>query len=434
MSTPQNLPPDRRPGGAVFFLSYARTPVFDLQGEQDPDYWVSRFYEDLSQAVLELLAIEPGSAPGFMDLKLTLGEDWRRSISGALATCQAFVALYSPRYFATEYCGKEWAAVEDRITADRAAERPPTVRILPVVWAPVRPENLPAVARDIQAFAYAQSPAYRDFGVSGLIRLARWRNDYQRFIRLLAKQVATAATSSAPGPGEVRDYSRLRNAFEDEGATSSMPQLRITVVAPDSGRLPLGRDPIYYGPRARDWRPFAPAATRTLAAACVDLTTSLGFKPVVEDWRTSRLGTSAAPQSPGLLLVDPWVVRSDAEAGPWLERFDASRHESTSVIVATNPDDRQSAAAGAELDSALSRALGRRLSAGGLREHSVARIDSLDQLGHTLPTVTSAAAKQFLRLAKAYPPKGDPVAKPRLRGSAMKPPADGGPQSEGSAG
>ena len=439
MNPAQDSAADTRAADAVFFLSYARTPVYDAEiydpeGDRSPDYWVNRFWEDLTAAVHELLP--DGRAVGFMDVRIPLGSHWSTHISDALAECRTFVALYSPRYFTSVNCGREWAAVEDRIVGAQDLGQPPPVRILPVLWTPVRAHDLPAAARRIQSVTSQFSDAYREFGVSGLIRLARWQEDYRRLLHWLADQIAADARALMPERRpRLLDYRTLRNAFEDASPSSSVPQLGITVLAPDSGRLPPGRDPRYYGPRAVDWRPFAPTVGQTLAGTCLDVTRSLAFEPLVQDWHTSSLVRPGAARSPGLLLVDPWAVQDDAEAESWLRRFDEGDHESTAVLVVAGAEDRQSAEHRSSLNEALLRCLPRRLARTGPREHSIARIDSLEQLGRTLPAVTSAAAKQFLRQAKTYPPKGDPVAKPRLRGPAMNPPAaDGGAQPEGSAG
>jgi FxsC-like protein len=420
----------------LFFLSYARTPVYDPQQTYDADHWVRTFYGDLVQSVHEQLSPPSDATPGFIDSNLLVGENWQREISRALAECRVFIALYSPRYFDTEHCGREWAAIEDRLASDRALSRPSSVSLLPVIWAPVHLDRMPAAARRVQMLdAEVSSEQYRKYGVYGLIRLRRWRTEYQELVYRLSRQVVSRASAVSPAPGPVHDYTTLRNAFADDSWNSSVPRLRITVVAPTAENLPPSRDARYYGPRARDWRPFVPQTDRTLADACADVTTSVGFRPYVEDWSSQRPDRWAADEeSPGLLLIDPWAVEADPAAADWLADFDRDGHESTAVLVAGGPDDAQSTEAWARLEEGLRERMPHRYGRTGPREHSLARVGSLQDLGRALPTVTSAAAKQFLRRATAHPPKGDAMARPRLTGPAPSSAADGGPQPEGSDG
>ena len=56
----------------------------------------------------------PGADPGFMDLSMNPGSEWRGELLEAVGTCKVFVALLSPSYTASEWCGKEWDAFSRR--------------------------------------------------------------------------------------------------------------------------------------------------------------------------------------------------------------------------------------------------------------------------------------------------------------------------------
>ena len=101
------------PKKPYFFLSYARTPRLDEHDPTDPDIWVYKLYEDICKNILSMTAARPGSV-GFMDRLNRSGAQWPRGLAGALATCRVFVPLYSPRYFESKNCGKEWFAFARR--------------------------------------------------------------------------------------------------------------------------------------------------------------------------------------------------------------------------------------------------------------------------------------------------------------------------------
>ncbi|MFK8908249.1 TIR-like protein FxsC, partial [Streptomyces sp. YS-3] len=119
-----------------FFLSYAHTPKNDPR-DKDPDLWVRRFFRDLSAHVMQLTALPAGVPAGFMDQHVRPGEDWQEQITEALALCRVFVPLYSPRYFLSEQCGREWFAFAGReaLHQSRSEHHAPPA-IVPALWLP----------------------------------------------------------------------------------------------------------------------------------------------------------------------------------------------------------------------------------------------------------------------------------------------------------
>ena len=107
--------------GRYFFLSYAHSPPLASgwtgtgSASSDPDRWVRQFFLDLSESVREHASPRSGLAPGFFDHGISPGLDWKTSITEALGTAEVFVPLYSPRYFAWSWPGREWACFSDRM-------------------------------------------------------------------------------------------------------------------------------------------------------------------------------------------------------------------------------------------------------------------------------------------------------------------------------
>lgn len=87
----------------LFYLSYAHLPSVETV---DDDLEL-RFFRDLSTEISNLTDLPP-SATGFIDAEIPAGADWQATMMRALAEAQVLVPLYSPRYFKSEWCGREW--------------------------------------------------------------------------------------------------------------------------------------------------------------------------------------------------------------------------------------------------------------------------------------------------------------------------------------
>ncbi|GAA2646772.1 TIR-like protein FxsC [Paractinoplanes durhamensis] len=179
--------------GPLFFLSYARTQ----QGRRpvtpaDANRHVVRLFDDLSENVAELVGIEPGTVPGFMDLNLVGGEHWEQGIRRAATTCQVFVPLLAPPYVRGGWTAMEWKAFEQRPVRVREGETAGS-GILPVIWAPL-PEAPPDEIAAVPLFLPELVPPefdhlYRENGLLGLL-LSRQDEVYDMILWRLAQEIA----------------------------------------------------------------------------------------------------------------------------------------------------------------------------------------------------------------------------------------------------
>ncbi len=85
----------------LFFFSYARANA--------NDNYLNQFFEDLSQRIRDQLGLDANEAVGFFDQpEIKLCGDWEAELNDSLQTCPVIVSMYSPAYFNSTYCGKEW--------------------------------------------------------------------------------------------------------------------------------------------------------------------------------------------------------------------------------------------------------------------------------------------------------------------------------------
>jgi FxsC-like protein len=396
-----------------FFLSYAHESCGDAEVELD--YWVGVFYRDLCRSVEQQAELPKGAIVGFIDRGRRPGDEWPLKLVRALASCRVFVPLYSSRYFADECCGKEWKYFASR-TLDPVSRG---AAIVPGIWEPVEPTKLPAAARTLN-FKHPGSEAYEAYGLYGIMKPSRYRNEYAQIVSDLAGQMVTAAERYPVKQGLGVDYSALESAFGPAEATkgrSADRWVRITVVAPRQGELPGEREnSACYGPSMLDWKPYLPDSTRPIVEGAAELARSLGFRVEVGDLGQHEGDLLAGdPRSgPQILIIDPWallVPRSqqllqwlDGRTMPWVQ-----------AVIPWNVTDDENRKAEGKLRAALRAAFAHKLaevaSTSALAAHGVPSPGDFDVV---LRQLIGVAAKRYLGNAVAFPPGGEMVERPRI--------------------
>ncbi|WP_427165504.1 TIR-like protein FxsC [Streptomyces sp. C1-1] len=392
-----------------FFLSYAHIPSV-RPDEPDPDLWVHRLFRDLCEHIRNLTA-HPG-APGFMDRSMQAGQIWTEELADALGGCRVLVPLYSPRYFISPWCGREWAAFSDR----RVRHRDPEARgtpsaIVPALWAPVPDRRLPDCVKEVQYAQPELGDRYRTFGLYGLAKLHAFRRDYQKAVLHLARRIVEVGENVIVERGDPDGLSTAPDAFTAPPGTPSPAgrRLRISVAAGCLGRLPEGRSTQYYGPTALHWNPYHPASDQPLAQVAAGIATRLDFRADV-----SEFDHRAAPaDAPEVLLIDRWLLR-DPDHRTRLGEYDTGDGPPVGLVVPWNDDDPDGDESEHELAAQLDATLPRRVRQG--REACRAAVRGVPDersFREVLPRVVRWAEGQYLRRAQSRTPPGQ--ATPRFR-------------------
>src|SRR5450631_1558873 len=97
----------------VFFASYARADADYEPHHKD----MRRFIDDLSATVAVKMAIPRPGICFFDESSIETGTAWRSELAEALKTTKVGVTLYSPSYFASPWCGKEFQVFLNRGSA-----------------------------------------------------------------------------------------------------------------------------------------------------------------------------------------------------------------------------------------------------------------------------------------------------------------------------
>jgi FxsC-like protein len=417
------LPSSGSGSAPFFFLSYAHTPTKD---RDDPDRWVYQLYKDLCKDIVAISTISP-DVVGFMDRDMEPGTDWSHRICEALACCRVFVPLYSPRYFESEACGKEWYAFARRALDYRAKHGNRIEAIVPALWATVRPAQLPEAARMIQFDHQAFGRRYSKDGFYGIMKLGRYRPEYRQAVLRLARRIVDVAEQGQIAPAiPVEDFGSLPKSFGSAGGGNNSRQLRIIVAAPDSQSLPNGREPSYYGATSREWRPFQPSFTQPLAEYAAELTKMLGFRTTINTIAEEMGEQAAVDVAPalGLFLLDAWNTLPPRERER-IREFDRHAQSWVNIMVPWNELDEQTLEAEKELKARLRTSATRMLN----RVPPKCRIagtgiPNLTTFGDILPRLIYHAEKMYLRNLPTRPSSGPTVRRPRLIGPYIEDSSD----------
>jgi FxsC-like protein len=415
--------PGAAPGAPYFLISYSHTERYGQGLEREPDAWVIKFYTDLCRNVEELAAVPPGTRVGVLDRAWWVEHDWRAGLPEALASCRVLVPLYSPRYFQSDACGKEWQtfAVRPAGLPGQARQAP---AIVPVMWSPMTAGSVPWAARSVP-IEFGGVDSYARHGLYGMMKLATHRDDYDEVVRQVAQRVVAAARRSAAGPWPVADFDALPNPFAVAAVPESgVARLFITVVAPRQSELPAGRDEQYYGSAAWDWAPYRPTSQQPVAEYTANFARSLGYQPFVSDLREREgdLLADGLVAHPELLIIDPWAVARPA-CQRLLARCNLADKPWVQVVLPWNPADRGTAQAERRLRRGLASALRHKLERGRVTSAlAVDGVPSMGDFGTLLPLLIPAAGNRYLGHASAFPPDGSPVEKPTLHGFTPEPP------------
>lgn len=217
-----DLPDDIDPRTPVFLVSYAHSEGRrSAVRPKEPNQRFVDFFDDLSENVAQLIPRRPGSDPGFMDRSVAGGTRWTGELLDALGSCQVFVALLSVPYLTSTWCGMEWHAfAQRRVTRSTGNSTRHQSAIIPVIWAPLPEERIPAAVLAVQRFSPTGLPnanitaQYKANGIFGLLKQNQ-DDAYQAVVWSLALHIADIHYAYRVEPMKF-DPADLRNLFREQ--------------------------------------------------------------------------------------------------------------------------------------------------------------------------------------------------------------------------
>ncbi|MFY1594315.1 TIR-like protein FxsC [Micromonospora sp. WMMD737] len=272
----------------LFILSYAH--------EDNRNGQVQEFFGDLSEAVARLAGVGWDQA-GFVDGQLPLGATWSQELADALATSSCLVALTSPRYVVSDYCGREFRVFADRVDAHEREfrRRPPAV--LPIRWIPC--DRVPEALTGFQHKNFPAGAVYAQDGLLTLKQRRRHHDEYQDFVDALAKHIVqTDREHRLLRPARRPVLAQVTSAFETtrrrpapgssaarSPRSTSARHVWFVLAAGSAAELAGTRSGAEerYGALARDWRPYRPELEAPIGSYAGAVATTKSYGWTVED-------------------------------------------------------------------------------------------------------------------------------------------------------
>lgn len=292
------------PARPVFFMSHAVPADTDGTGEDEALF--ARFFEHLCEAVAARMTLPHPPSLGYM----VNAASSERQTPRALAVCRVFVPLWSPLYFTTARCGREWSVFMERVQSTSPA--PFWGRFAPVIWSPVSASAIPRAAREVNRGRGQES---RPDAVDGLYALmpekrGPWDPAYRQVVHEVADAVARAAREPLRSAA-LADLEDAPDAFQQRSPDLS---LRVAILAPTTRTLPQGRSGKgRYGADSLDWAPYG---NRRLAEDVATVTERLGYGLHLVSFGEVAGQMLADPPvgepEPTLLLIDNWSLLDES--------------------------------------------------------------------------------------------------------------------------
>ncbi len=358
--------------GDWFFLSYAR-----LDRDEDPFESVRKFYSDLDREIRLKKKISEGTAGFYDGTGIQQGDQWPQTLGAALNACRAMVCLYSPTYFDSEYCGKEFEVFNSRLDAYMNGVSQGTPRpklIIPVLLhAPEDLEPIPEGLADTQYHDDAYPEVYRREGLRYFFRRtnSELQDRYQDFLDVLVNKLLAATAATYPPPLPVLpDIKTIKSAFHTPrvsatGAFVSQAQsgpryADFFYVAGKSDEIqPLGRSVDNYGLEGElDWKPYLPEMPDEVGLIAQSAATKEGFRYqrlALNDNLLTFIKDAESNNRIVILLVDAWTLRLQ-KYKQWMLDYDRMKLGNCAVLIVWNDRDTDTARDRQLLDFAVRQA------------------------------------------------------------------------------
>jgi FxsC-like protein len=353
-----------------FFMSYARG---------DDDAFVQQFFTDLSDEVRGRAGVDRKQPVGFLDTaSIPLGARWSTELTNALSTSQCFLALTSPNYFLSTFCGKEFRAFSTRLDEYERRHRVRPPALLTIQWFPTR--NAPTAANLIQRRTADLGQDYRQHGLRPLLKLSNLRDAYQHCVFTLADhivhtaeihripelptQVTVDALPSAFHPDRTRPHIQPAVTDNDDHWSGS-PRFVYFVIAAcnrDEAGTTTRRHMDFYGSNFADWAPYRPERPEPIGQHATDIAADRHLASEIRDLDDldALIDYATAHNQIVILLVDAWSTLLPRYRTT-LDAYDRRNEPTTAVLVPCNAADKETMSNHMILSTALAQTFPRNM-------------------------------------------------------------------------
>ncbi|MER6244335.1 TIR-like protein FxsC [Streptomyces griseorubiginosus] len=332
------------------FLSYS--------GQDDESKLVTDFFGDLCEELGRITTLDANQI-GYQYTQMRAAMEWRKVLTEALGTCKVFVPLLSPRFFASEFCGKEWWVFTERqrlyTESTPGAQQPQC--ILPVMWESCALNGdsaVPKAAAGIWMNDPTFGEVYAERGLRQIVQLKKkYDTEYRELVIALGRRVADLIQGSKlPNYKVPEDTDLLCNAFamadiEIDGAEADVPQVakhepsgprHVTLAVASSTRDEISavrQNTAGYGSRPDDWAPYHPDAPDPVVGYAIDVARELNLIPYPKpfnDEMQKLLDSTEEENQLAVIILDPWTTKLESRRKA-LEEYDKRLSYNVGLVI-----------------------------------------------------------------------------------------------------
>jgi hypothetical protein len=284
------------PTPPVFFLSYAR------EDTKHPKYreLMKRFVDDLSAKVAVKMAVPLEGICFFDESSIETGTVWRNELAEALKITPVAVTLYSPFYFNSSWCGKEFQVFLNRAAATPIAPQVP-IGIVPVLWS--IGTKLPASVQAIQFKHGSFPPEYAQVGVQQLLTLKVLSDQYELSLEAIAGAIVASAAHGLK-PLEGLDLANAPSAWDVSSAQDPNSHKKGAIAKTCF---------VFASRNGWEWQPY-PEQRKAIGAMAQQISGDLGlrYEEIACDGALpGKLKETRDGSVPTILFADPGSLQDD---------------------------------------------------------------------------------------------------------------------------
>lgn len=417
------------------FFSYRRSDFGDPMRE---------FFKDLGAEVCKLFGLDQKQDFAFFDQeKIETGDNWDRALLTALQQAQILIPMYSPAYFKSEYCGKEWQLFQIRRSEYANANGTPLPPVIkPVIWIPIRgnnkklalPETLPDDVRLVQYTWQEEESEINQEGLEYIVRLkSNYATLYTKFLRRFAEKIKeTIDDCFLPPLTSPPPLKEIPSAFAERSPhpLAQLPTRRLgarrhvrfifAALNPESLDLDRNAEP-YYDNGGSDWKPFYPDLKHRIGPLVTHIVSDpdLDFDCDKIEFTQDLSKSVSQAFDDGMAVViflDRWSLYKNTSYQTIFEEFDSLNFRNCAVILPWNPNDPELVEKGQEMNQLIARVLHFRSDFSQSSPYCCKTVESMDDLHRILGQVLNQIQSEMRRILPVRRKVGTTIAKPSVIG------------------
>lgn len=289
------------------------------------------------------------------------GDEWPAALAAAVRTSRVMLSFFSPHYFNSTWCGREFQVFLDRrkTWTPSGNDDAHVTFIVPVLWIACTPPDAIAGAQQNWDSGFPQE--YRDLGTRKLLQLEKKAERVSVITSLAGRIVKLLGHTPLPELPAIGSVTTLASAFDVAGGPGPVQHASSAYFVFAAGKraeiATTARNNVgaWANTDGKDWRPYFPQSSDSAGALAQRAAGDKGrrFTQIPCDGQlTDRLKTAKQEGAPVVIFTDPWTLSLQPYRQA-LADYDLVNLLNCSMLVPWNADDTETIQQRAKLMSEL---------------------------------------------------------------------------------